>query len=187
LAKAIVAEIRRRGAEDQAPSLSLAEFVNRRVGAPTRLHTLSGLLGTAIQATGFNDEWLNRDSNTVTGSESLHPAALAGLAQPEARLGKTAEGAPSVLTQGDLLMPLAGVITARGDTFRIRTYGEARDAAGKPTARAWAEAVVQRVPEYLDQTDTPEKKPSELSSKANQNFGRRFMVISFRWLDADEI
>jgi len=188
LAQAIVKQIRRRGQEDFAPSLSLGEFVNRRIGSPSDLHTLSGLLEVAIKDAGINDKFHGLDSNTVTGAESLHPAALKGLAQAEARSGYTAEGAPSILTQGDLLMPLAGVMTARGDTFRIRSYGEARDATGKIVlARAWCEATVQRVPDYVDPSDDPTDARDLIDSTSNKNFGRRFVITSYRWLDSDEI
>ena len=189
LAKAIVAEIRRRGSEDDAPSLSLAEFVNRRVGPATATHVLAGLLEEAIRKSGINRKFLDdpSDSRPITGSEPLHAAALKGVELNEARLGHTAEGAPPVITQGDLLMPLSSVITARGDTFRIRAYGEARDAAGKATAKAWCEAVVQRGPEYLDPADEASDGPAELSRATNTRFGRRFIITSFRWLNASEI
>lgn len=187
LAEAIVEEIRRRATEDQAPNLSLAEFVNRRVGSPTGTHTLYGLLETAIKAAGINTHMLQADSLSITGNEPLHASALKGLALPDARIGMTAEGAPSVITQGDLLMPLAGVMTVRGDTFRIRACGEARDGTGNITARAWCEAVVQRLPEYIDPADEAEKTPDTLSSEANKAFGRRFVITSFRWLDSDEV
>lgn len=188
LAQEIVDQIRRRGREDFAPSLSLAEFVNRRIGSPSNLHTLAGLLEEAIKEAGINDKFHPLDSNTVGGNEATHPAALTGLDQPEARAGYTAEGAPSMLTQGDLLMPLAGVMTARGDTFRIRSYGEARDASGKiVTARAWCEATVQRVPTFIDPSDEAWRSIGSLGSTANKTFGRRFIITSFRWLDSDEI
>jgi hypothetical protein len=187
LAQSIVEEIRARGSKDGAPSLSMAEFVNRRVGSSSELHTLSGLLETAIKKSGINNEMLQADSNPVTGSEAMHASALKGMMNPEARIGMTAEGAPCVLTQGDLLMPLAGVITARGDTFRIRAYGEARDASGKPIAKAWCEAVVQRMPEYLDPQDSATTAPAQLNSDANRKFGRRFVISDFRWLDSEEI
>jgi hypothetical protein len=93
-----------------------------------------------------------------------------------------------MLTQGDLMMLLAPVATVRGDTFKIRAYGEARSADGTSIlSRAWCEAVVQRMPEFVDPKDTPETALSSLSRPANQRFGRRFVITSFRWLNAGEI
>ena len=81
---------------------------------------------------------------------------------------------------------LAAVMTVRGDTFRIRSYGESRDSSGKVLARARAETIVQRLPGYLDPADLPQTAPGDLTSPANQRFGRRFVVTSFRWLEPDE-
>ena len=68
---------------------------------------------------------------------------------------------------------------------RIRSYGDARDATGKIiTARAYCEAVVQRIPEYLDPADSADALPALPS---NILFGRQFKIISFRWLTPAEI
>ena len=92
-----------------------------------------------------------------------------------------------MLTQGDLLTALAPIITARGDTFTVRAYGESRNASGTTVvARAWCEATVQRVPEYTDPSDEPEADIASLS-EPNEIFGRRFVITSFRWLNASEI
>jgi hypothetical protein len=102
---------------------------------------------------------------------------------PEAEAGAKAVGIPGYVKQGDLLTTLGPLITVRGDTFLIRAYGEDRDASGKVLARAMCEATVQRFPEYLDPAD--EATEADPKSKANQEFGRRFRLTSFRWLDPD--
>lgn len=62
-------------------------------------------------------------------------------------------------------------LTVRSETFRVRAYGEARNPAepGAVEAAAWCEAIVQRVPEELP------------------GFGRRFVIVGFRWLGPDDI
>jgi hypothetical protein len=189
LAERIVEQIRARGVEDGAPSLTLGEFVNRRIGGSSELHVLSGLLQQAIEESGINDRFNapGFDSKQLGTASLTHSAALNGLANPDARKGFSGEGAPSMLTQGDLLMALAPVITVRGDTFRIRAYGESRTKSGEVSAKAWCEAVVQRAPEYLDPRDQPELRAVELTQEANRRFGRRFVITSFRWLSPEEV
>ena len=76
--------------------------------------------------------------------------------------------------------PLGPSIVVRGDTFRIRGYGESRDAQDNIMARAWCEAVVQRIPEYVDNTEKADVvKPKQ---PLNITFGRRYRLLSFRWL-----
>lgn len=95
---------------------------------------------------------------------------------------------PGWLTQADMLQAIGPVIAARSDTFRIRTCGEALSADGKTVlARAWCEAIVQRVPEFVDSTDPPFARHDSISSPLNKLFGRRFTITSFRWLASNEI
>lgn len=187
LSEQIVKQIRERGKTDKAPNLSLAEFVNRRVGAAGGIHTLSGLLQTAIEESNLNAPFHNLDSVNLSTRAVLNDKALTGIVNPAARSGQSAEGAPSMLTQGDLLMALAPVITVRGDTFRIRGYGESRTRDGNVTATAVCEAVVQRLPGYLDSTEEVSLKTTELKQSSNIRFGRRLAVVSFRWLAPNEI
>lgn len=186
LATLIVAEIRARGSEDKAPSLCLADFINRRLGSISDLHALKGILQTAIDKSDINNAFHTLDSNTITGS-LLAANRITGVTNTSALDGKTADGAAPMLTQGDLLAGLAPIITARGDTFIIRSYGESRTANGTTVvARAWCEATIQRMPEYVDPTNAPEALPKDLTP-TNQIFGRRFIITSFRWLDSSEI
>jgi hypothetical protein len=89
--------------------------------------------------------------------------------------------------QADVLRHFAEQLTPRGDTFVIRTYGDSIDANGNVMARAWCEAVVQRIPDYLDGTDANHLMEARLQSESNKLFGRTFQVVSFRWLNASEI
>ncbi|GAA5484194.1 hypothetical protein [Haloferula sargassicola] len=187
LAESIVEQIQARGSTDEAPFCTLGEFVNRRIGGSSGLHTVKGLLQTAIEESSINDEFHRLDSNTINGSSQLLPNATKGEQNTSARLGFSAEGAPSIVSQGDLMMALAPVATVRGDTFRIRAYGESRDPADRITAQAYCEATVQRVPDYVDPVDQAEILPDELTSEVNQKFGRRFILTGFRWLSPDEI
>lgn len=164
LASNLVDEIRKRG-----PFLSLAEFVNRRVENSDLGR--AGALQAAIDATGLNDQ-----AKQAAFSADRYPA--------EARdhiIKDTGVGIPGYLTQADVLQPLAPVITCRSDTFTVRGYGESRDASGKVLARAWCEVVAQRVPEFIDPSNTPETPLAEAAA-GNKTFGRRFDIISFRWL-----
>jgi hypothetical protein len=193
LAKNIVEEISLRGVEDSAPPLTLAEFVNRRLDGSAEVHSLAGLLQTAIDRSGINDRFHTNPDGTSRDSKQLSAASIStkrrkGVQTPEVLDGWSAEGAPSMITQGDLMAALAPIATVRGDTFKIRSYGEATSTDGNTVlARAWCEAVVQRNPEFVDPSDAPETATASLSSTSNKNFGRRFNVVSFRWLDEAEL
>lgn len=187
LAKRIVAEIIAVGDTDGAPCLSLGEFVNRRPGAAGDLHGLAGLLQTAIDKSTINDAFKIRDSKTLS-AVLIGAKRKQGFETEEVLNGNSAEGAPSMLTQGDLMSALAPVATVRGDTFKIRCYGEAVSSDGKTIlARAWCEVIGQRVPEFVDPADAPETASNLLTSTTNKTFGRRINIASFRWLSEKEI
>jgi hypothetical protein len=176
LAKEIVEEVRARG-----PFLSLADFVNRGVGAESDL-TLKGALQAAVDQTSIN-------AGVLADGKDLQAADinLNGYKSVKAGSGNSAEGGPAFLTQGDVLSAIGSRITVRSDTFRIRSYGEARDPSGKQIlAQAWCEAVVQRVPDLVDPTDSPYTQFASLNN-TNKTFGRRFEIVSFRWLDSKEV
>lgn len=102
-----------------------------------------------------------------------------GLAGVNADIG---EFSSQWLTQADVMTALAPVLFPRSDTFVIRTYGDASNPiTGTIDSRIWSEAVVQREPEYFDAREAAEKPPSELNA-VNARFGRRFRIVSFRWL-----
>ena len=100
----------------------------------------------------------------------------------------TMEFSSQFLTQADIMTVLAPVLFPRSDTFVIRTYGEAvNPATGVAEGRAWCEATVQRVPDYVDSVDDASVPPALLTSPLNQTHGRRFKVVSFRWLTRSDI
>jgi hypothetical protein len=100
--------------------------------------------------------------------------------------GYRSTGIPGWLTQADILQVIGPSITPRSDTFRIRTYGEALDAKGNVIAKAYCEAIVQRVPTFLDPSNLPSDRGNALTS-TNKTYGRQLQVVSFRWLSPLEI
>ncbi len=129
--------------------------------------------------------------NPLFGGRSLLEQAIADTAAPD---GSRINGPPTVpefssqwLTQGDLMTMLAPILFPRSDSFVIRTYGDmANPVTGEPEGRAWAEACVQRMPDYVDAAQPPETAPAALNP-TNRTYGRRFKLISFRWLAASDI
>ena len=177
LATQIVAEIRTRG-----PFLSMAEFVNRRLGVSADPLAREGAIQAALGRTAINTVPDSMAYNSVPVS----PSEVSGFGwkNSDAAVGNTGAGAPGEISQGDVLSAIGSFATVRSDTFRIRAFGDARNAAGQVIARVWCEANVQRLPEYVDGADLPEAIPSSI---ANTNFGRQFKVTAFRWLHPDEI
>ncbi|MCX6873047.1 MAG: hypothetical protein NTW21_04460 [Verrucomicrobia bacterium] len=100
--------------------------------------------------------------------------------------GYRSTGIPGWLTQADVLQVIGPSLTARSDTFRIRTFGEALDSNGITAARVYCEAVVQRVPAYIDPANPPSARGATLTT-LNQTYGRQFQIVAFRWLSPDEI
>ena len=176
LAAAIVSRVRAHG-----PFGSLAEFVNRPLAAPAERERLGGLLQAAL------DEVANPPPSLAPAAGL--PAAAGpspGLAWPAASAGHRATLAPGWLSQADLLGLLGPVLTVRSDTFLVRAYGDAVEpATGATVGRAWCEAVVQRLPDYVDPGDPPERR--EGLTAANERFGRRLVVVAFRWLSPEEV
>jgi len=182
LAKNIVSQVQARG-----PFLSLAEFVNRRIATgPT---ALKGAIQSAIDDTSLNEQALY-DPLQRSNYPSTSSANIAG--------ARTGTGIPGYLTQADVLQSLAPVITVRSDTFTIRGYGEARDSNGRILAKAWCEAIVQRTADFVDPADdayTPVSDPSRSGNPGyvsrgtpvNQAFGRRYSVVSFRYVAPSEL
>ena len=174
LAKNIVDQIRKRG-----PFLSLSEFINRQLSDENNL-ALAGTLQTALQ---------QMESSIETGMDAL-PAngdpKTSDYRYTEAANGSSAFGLPGWIRQADVLRPIAPVLSARDDTFLVRAYGDARDTTGKITARATCEAVVRRTRDYVDPSEAADRAdPPALD--VNQSFGRRFAIVSFRWLSPGEI
>ena len=186
LAEAIVAEVKLR-----APFFGMADFVNRRL-VVEREPKLSraGAIESALVESGVNSSFETGDLGVTSRNDEIQggshntitdPTRLDHRLKPSSR----AWGIPGFLTQGDVLGVIGSALTARGDTFKIRAYGESRDVNGKVLARAWCEATVQRTPEPVE-PDEFNLNPKPVTGKGI-DFGRRFRTVGFRWLDPAEV
>ncbi len=193
LAEECVKQVKRRG-----PFLNFSEFINRRLSNDDL-----GTMGALQSAIDYDDATpqagsINYDfkSNTDFMLKESHLGTHA-FSTPAAAVGSRFAGIPGYVIQSDLLKPIANTLSVRDDTFRIRAYGDSMK-GGIVVARAWCEAIVQRVPEYTDKSNDPEV-PARIMSEdgvfsdnteltpINRRFGRKFQIESFRWLSGSEI
>jgi len=169
------------------PALFLADFVNRRhvnsrytVGALGRDGSwdslaenhrvgVMGPLQAAINAVGINDGF---------NDETLYPfgPGRSALDTVEHVEGAKAAHAPGYLAQSDLLQSLGPVLTARSDTFTVRSVGE-RGRAGSLRL----EAVLQRLPADFEGTTAAE------TAALNDHFGRPYRIVGYRWIGEDSL
>jgi Tfp pilus assembly protein PilX len=133
-------------------------------------------------------DWAVTSTDNNFGSVASIIADRVMISNPgfQSEQGYRSTGIPGWLTQADILQVIGSAISARSDTFRVRTCGEAVDTSGNVVARAYCEAIVQRVPEFVDPSDAPTERGTELNT-INRNYGRQFQVVSFRWLSNSEI
>lgn len=182
LAEEVVKQVRLRG-----PFLSLAEFVNRQLN--TGNEALAGTLQAALNELA-KDSSLNPFGELQALSKPVDAAVIndptTGYQFKDAAKGYNAYGLPGWTRQADILRPLAPILSVRDDTFTIRAYGDARDSSGKITAKAVCEAVVRRTRNFVDPVDAADLT-TQPTSKTNQTFGRRFEMVSFRWLSDREL
>lgn len=183
LAEKIVEQVRRRG-----PFLSLSEFVNRQLssGDLALAGTLQSALNELASDPAMNPFATMEQFYTTPASETPLASQFSGYLFPKAAIGYNCYGLPGWTRQADLLRPLAPILSVRDDTFTIRAYGDARDSAGNITASAVCEAVVQRTRQFLDSSDEPDVT-TQPTKPINQAWGRRYAIVSFRWLHSDEI
>lgn len=193
------------GADPAAPSAANTHLFRRgmRTLTAAQVGALAAKIAEFVTAKQTTDgpfrsleEFLSPSS--LFAAAATDPALTAPRSLLEAAIADTgintdiAEFSSQFLTQADVMTALAPVLFPRSDTFVIRAYGEAVNPATATTAgRAWCEAIVQRVPEYFDPSaatgDTAEVAPAALRSALNQVHGRRFKIISFRWLTRSDI
>ena len=166
LAEEVVRQVQIRG-----PFQSIAEFVNRR-SENDSITANSGALQSAIDSIGLNT---NLGQPAPENQAELVGSGLGA---------NTSDGAATQIMQSDLLNRLAPSITVRGDTFKVRAYGEAT--VKNNTVKVWCEAVVQRRHEFVDSGNSADEAFENLND-VNARLGRRFEIVSFRWLKNSEI
>ncbi|MGC6425097.1 MAG: hypothetical protein ACON4O_08950 [Lentimonas sp.] len=212
LAAEVVEEIRARSSASGHPFLSLSQFINRSISTADigdvaqrtdndgrRRFSYMGALQFAIEQAGINGppaiskSWTREDGKseglfvdefiTPKLPPSIGPFKRSSLEIINSR--SFLDAFPGALTQADVLSKIGSVLRPRSDTFTIRSFGSSLDPlTGKDSGEAYLEMTVQRMPEYVDATDEAYESPS---TSENINFGRKFAIVSMRWLSPEEI
>jgi len=150
----------------------------------------------AAAGTFWSQDSLITSSGNYINQSTQYSLGCFGRAQLEGRQNSTATAvapygdrcsfAPKYITQADILAKIGAGLSARSDTFTIRTYGESVNPSTQAiTGSAWCEAVVQRLPGYIEKSVNAWDTPA--NGSASQTFGRQFKIISFRWLSPNDI
>tara|TARA_R100000027_G_scaffold60818_2_gene51737 strand:- start:1724 stop:5425 length:3702 start_codon:yes stop_codon:yes gene_type:complete len=185
LAESIVDEVKSRG-----PFLSLASFVNRQLVDGEK--GKKGALQAALDNPALGSD-VSRAVNTIT-DPNLEGEAVTTFDENdnflEANLSSTDRsnmGLPGYVLQSDILQQIGSFLTVRSDTFTIRAYGDVVDPfTQEVSGQILCEAVVQR---KVDPIEDPAAAGTEMEEfiKPTSQFGRGFEVVSFRWLQEQEI
>ncbi|MGJ8644296.1 MAG: hypothetical protein ACSHX9_12880 [Luteolibacter sp.] len=193
LAREIVSLVQERG-----PFMGLSDFVNRQIG------THEGVIQAAIQNSGINGTVATNAGGTTPIYQGIADDSMNYFRFDQGDESRnSATGLPQEINQAEILLPLAPRMRPRSDTFTIRAYGSAHSPTGEVLSTAYCEAVVQRVPEYFDgelndSWDEPMVDPHDFSARIspedssillglNKSFGRKFNIVTFRWLSDEEI
>ncbi|MDR1433251.1 MAG: hypothetical protein LBI61_02845 [Puniceicoccales bacterium] len=174
LAEAIGASIRQRS----QPFSGVGNFANRFVSQNPWDCTRAGVLQTAIDESGINSDCERTRINFAKALPLWDDASASGYLE---------ENLPNMVNQGDILQEMAHFLCARGDTFLVRAFGDHVNNSGKTMERAYCEAIVQRVPEYVCDRENFPGDAGDALSETNGKFGRRYKVILFRWLSCDAL
>ncbi|MDB9741657.1 hypothetical protein OAB00_02260 [Akkermansiaceae bacterium] len=195
LAKSIVKQVKVRG-----PFMGVADFVNRRLSEDGEINGM-GALEAAIKEAGLNEEFDTgmtqysyehgvklggRDYNVHEGFKPDFDAIL-----PASK----SHGLPSYITQGDILEKLDPYLSARGEAFTIRCYGQSV-ADSEVKGEAYLEAVVIRLPMAVGVDTMSEQVSSQIeiapvtgvpTHKEVRKHGRQFKILKIKWLNKSEI
>jgi hypothetical protein len=183
LAEEIVKQIKARG-----PFLSLSQFFNREI-SERNPYNIKGAVQTAIDESLINLESVQENVTSALKERFERDEGNkdwidnTDFESPEIFENGANEGLPGYITQASLMRPLCPILSARSDTFIIRAYGDFKE-NGITKASTWCEAVVQRRIDLIDDENLLKASYDENDAEA---FNRKFEIVSFRWLNADEI
>jgi hypothetical protein len=194
----------------RAGALQCAIVAADAAGAKLANRSLTGIPDTFIPTTGYTYSSLPSPNPSPTGlrnGQGVNPLVNGSADQIELRLGTipfptqnyadVKLGAPTSLLQSDILSAIGNSLTVRSDTFTIRAYGDVSDKPGGPASgTCWIEAVVQRLPDFIDNSQEADMAVSDSSNglgnnpnllPVNINLGRRFVITSLRILKPNEL
>ncbi len=183
LAESIVSLIKERG-----PFLTMADFINRKLedSEAGKKGVLQAALDGTVEHVGVNNNFSAEIAGEAVGTfDNISNFLVKNLSSAD----RSNMGLPGYMLQSDLLQHLAPVLTVRSDTFTIRAYGDVvNPATQEVTGRVWCEAKVQRVPDPVpDSTLVAGSDAMEELIQPSSPFGRQFKIISFTWLDPEQI
>lgn len=101
------------------------------------------------------------------------------------RVYSKAVGAPGYLTQADVLQHIGGALSSRSDTFTIRAMGVDSDSGAQAAVELTVQRMVDAVVPYQPQRNGVTFPTT--GATGEQLFGRRFVILSTRWLSPNAL